>query len=110
MKLLFDQNLSPKLVDRLADMFAGSTHVWRIGLDEAADQVVWEFARTNGFTIVTKDADYRDLGTLLGHPPLVLWLRVGNCTTAQVEALLRLHESTIKELPANPGVGILSLV
>ena len=58
MKLLFDHNLSPKLVNLLADLFPGSSHVQSIGLDCADDDQVWEQARLNGFAIVTKDADY----------------------------------------------------
>ena len=108
MKLLFDHNLSPRLVDGLSDVFPGSEHVWRLGLDEAADRVVWEYARTHEFTIVTKDADFRDLGTLLGHPPLVLWLRIGNCSTGQVEAILRAHQGAIEDLATSP-FGVLSL-
>ncbi len=54
MKLLFDQNLSPKLVDRLADMFPDSTHVSLKGLDHATDDEVWKWALEHGFTIVTE--------------------------------------------------------
>ena len=54
MKLLFDQNVSPKLVNRLADVFPGSGHVQSAGLDYAGDDQIWEYARLNGFAIVTK--------------------------------------------------------
>ena len=64
MKLLFDQNLSPKLVHRLADLFPGSGHVQSVGLGCADDDQVWEHTRLNGFTIVTKDADYNNLSVL----------------------------------------------
>lgn len=57
MKLLFDQNLSPKLVNRLADLFPGSIHVLSVGLDCADDDRIWEYAEQNGFAIVTKDVD-----------------------------------------------------
>jgi predicted nuclease of predicted toxin-antitoxin system len=84
MKLLFDQNLSPKLVNRLADLFPGSSHVQSVGLGCADDHQVWEYARLNGFAIVTKDADYNNLSVLRGQPPKVIWLQLGNCTTAQL--------------------------
>jgi predicted nuclease of predicted toxin-antitoxin system len=80
MKLLFDQNLSPKLVDRLADLFPGSKHVSTEGLDTATDSQVWDFARPAGFTIVTKDADYETLSVVRGSPPKVVWILLGNCT------------------------------
>jgi predicted nuclease of predicted toxin-antitoxin system len=57
MKLLFDQNLSPKLVDRLADLFPESCHLQAVALDCANDDRVWEYARQNGFAIVSKDVD-----------------------------------------------------
>jgi predicted nuclease of predicted toxin-antitoxin system len=72
MKLLFDQNLSPKLVNPLADSFPGSSQVQSAGLDCADDDQVWEHARLNGFAIVTKDADCNNLSVLRGQPPKVI--------------------------------------
>lgn len=69
MKLLFDQNLSPKLVTRLADLFPDSSHVQSAALDRADDNQIWEYARLNGFAIVTKDEDYNNLSVLRGSPP-----------------------------------------
>lgn len=89
MKLLFDENLSPRLASSLADLFPASTHVRDVGLRAADDPAVWEHARLNGFLIVSKDADMHDLSLLFGNPPKVIWLRMGNCSTAQVENLLR---------------------
>jgi predicted nuclease of predicted toxin-antitoxin system len=77
MKLLFDQNLSPKLVPRLADLFPGSMHVSMAGLDCAEDGQIWEYARVNGLAIVTKDADYDHLGVVRGSPPKIIWLQLG---------------------------------
>jgi predicted nuclease of predicted toxin-antitoxin system len=59
--LPFDQNLSPRLVSRLADLLPGAQHVAQIGLDRASDLDVWEYARTHECIIVTKDADFNDL-------------------------------------------------
>ena len=109
MKLLFDQNLAPNLVHRLADVFPGSSHVHVLGLDRASDDEVWNHARDYDFILVTKDADFSDLVTLRGFPPKVVWLRLGNCTTAQVESLLRLHSDVIRQMSSDPTVGILSL-
>ncbi len=109
MKLLFDQNLSPKLVNRLADLFPGSSHVQSVGLDCADDDQVWEHARLNGFAIVTKDVDYNNLSVLWGQPPKVIWLQLGNCTTAQVEALFRARSADIETFDNDPTVGTLVL-
>lgn len=41
MKLLFDQNLSPRLVSLVAEWFPESAHVHGLGLDRVMDRVVW---------------------------------------------------------------------
>ncbi|HIK30835.1 MAG TPA: DUF5615 family PIN-like protein [Oscillatoriales cyanobacterium M59_W2019_021] len=87
--LLFDQNLSPRLVTRLVDLYLGSAHVDALGLGTAPDRDVWEFARDRGFIIVTKDADFSELNVLLDTPPKVIWIRRGNCSTRHIEQLLR---------------------
>jgi predicted nuclease of predicted toxin-antitoxin system len=89
MKLLFDQNLAPGLVRRLADLYPGSSHVFDIELGSAEDRDVWAFAREHGFVITSKDSDFHHLSVLKGPPPKVIWVRLGNCTVADVEKLLR---------------------
>jgi len=89
MKLLFDQNLSPRIVIRLNDLFPGSDHVQSVGLACASDDEIWNFAKSHVFVIVTKDEDFNDLSVVRGSPPKVIWLQLGNCTTAQVEAVFR---------------------
>lgn len=89
MKLLFDQNLSFKLCKDLVDLFPGSNHVRILGLAEADDRTIWEFARANLFTIVSQDADFADMAMLLGSPPKVLWVRGGNRPSSSIAALLR---------------------
>ena len=110
MRLLFDQNLSPKLVNRLADLFPSSSHLQSVGLDCADDGQVWEHARLNGFAIVTKDADLNNLSVLRGHPPKVIWLQLGNCTTAQVEAVFRARFADVEAFEKDPAVGTLVLI
>jgi predicted nuclease of predicted toxin-antitoxin system len=105
MKLLFDQNLSPKLVNRMADLFPDSSHVQLVGLDCASDNQIWEHARLNEFSIVSKDEDYNNLSVLLGTPPKVIWLQLGNCTTAQVEAVFRARFIDIEAFEKDPTVG-----
>ena len=109
MKLLFDQNLSPKLPGRVADIHPGSDHVIHLGLDRAADEDVWDFARVNGFVMVTKDADYPNLVALRGHPPKVLWLRIGNCTTRQVEDAIRANTVAVQAFEADTSAGVLEI-
>jgi predicted nuclease of predicted toxin-antitoxin system len=98
MRLLFDQNLSRKLVKRLADIFPDSSHVQFHNLPEADDSEIWEFAKAEGFHIVTQDADFAEKSRLYGSPPKVIWLRCGNLATEQVEALLRSGAEAIQAL------------
>ena len=96
MKLLFDQNLSFKLVGRLADLFPESDQVRRLGLDQADDHAIWQYAKLYGFVLVTQDSDFADLAALYGPPPKVVWLRCGNQPTQAIEELLRRHAGTIQ--------------
>ena len=89
MKLLFDENLSPKLVELVRDEYPGSTHVRDVGLRGAPDRQIWEHARDNGFAIVSKDDDFRQRSLLEGAPPKVVWLQVGNASTMRIAELLR---------------------
>ncbi len=84
-----NHHLSRKLVARVADLFPESSHVVFHGLDQASDIDIWTFARANGYTIVTRDNDFNDLSTLVGAPPKIIWLRIGDSTTARVEQVLR---------------------
>ena len=96
MKLLFDENLSPKLVARLTAEFPDSLHVSRVGLGQADDMTVWEFAAASGLMIVTKDADFSEISLRLGAPPKVIWLRRGNCNVDDTVAMLHDHVDGIR--------------
>jgi predicted nuclease of predicted toxin-antitoxin system len=95
MKLLFDQNLSPRLVNRLADIYVDSVHVREIGLRDADDSMIWDYAKLNGLAIVSKDSDFQQRSLLYGSPPKFIWLRVGNCPVKTIEDLLRKHSVAI---------------
>lgn len=109
MKLLFDHNLSPKLVFLLAELYPGSSHVASVALDKASDSDVWAYARASEFTIVTKDSDFNDLVLIRGFPPKVIWLRLGNCTTRQVADVLRSSFEVVEEFLASEEISILEL-
>ena len=104
MKLLFDQNLSPVLVEELQDLFPGSAHTEALGLARADDSSIWEYARENGFAIVSKDADFSERGVLLGSPPNVIWIRRGNCSTADIAEILRRSAAEIEAAAKDEGV------
>jgi predicted nuclease of predicted toxin-antitoxin system len=100
MKLLFDQNLSFKLCDRLADLFPDSKQVRLSDLESADDRAIWEFAKAQSFTIVSQDSDFADMASLFGPPPKVIWLRCGNQTTQFIEQLFRAHAEVINSFDA----------
>ena len=109
MKLLLDQNISRRLVGTLAETYPGSSHVALCDLDRADDERVWEFASTEGFTIVTKDSDFHQLALFRGPPPKVIWMRLGNCRTHEVESLLLARAGDIAEFENDSESALLIL-
>src|ERR1043166_2557813 len=95
MKLLFDQNLSFRLCQDVADLFPESSHVRLLGLSEATDRALWDYAKLQGFAIVSQDADFAEMAALLRSPPKVIWLRAGNQSTTTISAVLRRHVDLI---------------
>lgn len=95
MRLLFDQNLSPRLVQRLADIYVDCVHIRDVDLRDADDSVIWEYAKLQNLTIVSKDSDFQQRSLLYGSPPKFIWLRVGNCPVKTIEDLLRKHSVAI---------------
>lgn len=96
-KLLFDNNISHRVLARINPLFINSTHVMLEDLDEASDVEVWEFAKKNEYSIVTKDSDFNDLAILKGTPPKIIWLKVGNCKVSDIENILNDHVQSIKD-------------
>lgn len=109
MKLLFDENLSPKLPRLLAGLFPGSAHVRDCDLLGFPDADVWEYARANDFIVVSKDSDFQQRSLLYGSPPKLVWLRLGNCTRQQIVALLTVRWQDIHSLETNPLETVLVL-
>lgn len=96
MKLLFDQNISFRLLNRIIDFFPDSKQVRELGLENATDLEIFEYAKKNNFTIVTFDSDFCDLNILKGFPPKIIWIRSGNITTNSLENLLKNKSELIK--------------
>jgi len=109
MKLLFDENLSPKLPRLLASLFPDSLHVRTCGSPGLPDEDIWNYARTNGFTIVSKDSDFQQRSLLHGPPQKLIWLRIGNCTTQQIVQLITMHEQNIRTFENDPNETVLVL-
>jgi len=96
MRLLFDENLSYKLVGFLASTYPESTHVRSVGLRGATDGEIWEFAKQRGFIIVSKDTDFRERSFAEGPPPKVIWLDVANEGTEEIWRLLELEYDRVE--------------
>jgi predicted nuclease of predicted toxin-antitoxin system len=97
MKLLLDENLSRRLVPFLLSDYPGSTQIALLGMEQADDREVWEYARTHDFAIVTRDSDYYDMSLIYGPPPKIIWLRTGNQTKAATLAALLNHREAIEQ-------------
>ena len=109
MKLLFDENLSPRLVAAVSTEFPGSAHVHDVGIGAAVDQAVWDYALTHGLAIASKDSDFADLSVVRGAPPQVVWIKRGNCSTDEIAALLKAHAADIASL-ASPEAARLYVI
>lgn len=109
MNLLFDQNLSPRLVALLASEYSGSQHVRNVGLGAADDETVWHYAAGQGLTIVSKDSDFQQRALLYGHPPKVVWIRLGNCSTTSVATLLQTRQADVLAFTSDPTTSFLVL-
>ena len=109
MKLLFDENVSHRLVGRFASEYPGSAHVRNLGMRGAQDDQVWSRARTDGFVIVSKDTDFRERSYLEGFPPKVIWLDVGNAGTAAISELLQHERQRIERFETSEESSVLIL-
>ena len=109
MKLLFDQNLSHRLVKAFAKEFPGSAHVRHVGLEKAPDGPVWDYAKENDFVIVSKDSDFHQRSFLYGHPPKVVWIQRGN-STATIESILREHQDDLIKFTQSEQGSFLALL
>jgi predicted nuclease of predicted toxin-antitoxin system len=110
LRLLLDQNLSHRLVGALEDLYVGIAHVRDFALERADDSTVWEFAKENRLAIVSKDSDFHHRSLVFGHPPKVIWLRIGNCSTTDIERILRAHHLAVTGFLVDETASLLTLL
>jgi len=96
-KLLFDQNISFRILSRINENFPEAKQVRELEIENHSDIQIWKFAKENNYTIVTFDADFFDLANLKGHPPKIIWLRFGNTKTDFLAETLNLRNLIIKD-------------
>ena len=109
MKLLLDENVSDRIVEQIADLFPDSKHIKSVGLKQADDRIVWDWAKEHGFAIASKDTDFCQRAIVFGHPPKFIWLRVGNCPTRLITRLLRSRYEIIHQFGESETESLLVL-
>lgn len=109
MKLLFDENLSFRLVAALADIYPGSSHVREVGLLGADDSRIWNYAAEHGFLLASKDTDFYERSLVFGAPPKIIWPRIGNSTVNETITLLRSQYIVIRHFAEDTTATFLPL-
>lgn len=109
MKLLFDQNISHRIINKLDPVFTGSGHVKSEGLVNASDLEIWEFAKENEFIIVTHDSDFNDIVLLKGFPPKIIWFQTGNLKTDDLANILNNHINELTDFNNNEELGCFTI-
>lgn len=109
MTLLFDQNLSHRLLVALHDLFPGALHVRLLGMAEADDLAIWDYAKAHNLVIVTQDSDYSDWNKLRGAPPKIVWLRCGNASVDQIHSKLRIAADRIAIMDTDSSIEVVEV-
>ena len=110
MKILLDANISYKLVNVLNPIFGKCVHIDYVGLEVPAKDIdIWNYAKTNGYIIITKDNDFVNIMELKGFPPKVVLLKTGNNSKQAIIELLINFKLMIKDLEAN-DYGVLEIL
>lgn len=110
MRLLFDQNISHRILSLLSKSFEKSTSIKMAGLIDKSDREIWEYAKSNHFTIVTQDSDFNELNSLFGFPPKVIWIRIGNARTNHIAQILETNYPEIAMFIENGDYGCFEIV
>ena len=77
MKLLFDENISHRILKKLNPVYINSIHCKNIKPSLKNDFEIWNYAKENDFVIVTFDEDFYEWMLLKGFPPKIIWIRSG---------------------------------
>lgn len=110
MKLLFDQNVSFRVVRSIEYLFPDSMQVKQAGLVDKSDIEIWQFAREKDLILVTFDSDFSDLSNIKGFPPKIIWLRFLDQRTSQVIKKITEKQMEIKAFGNDPEFGVLEII
>ena len=109
MKLLFDQNISHRIIGRVSEHFPHSKQVRQLASEDRTNREIWEYAEENDYTIATFDGDFFDLSLVWGHPPKIIWLRTRNQSTQHILQGLIAHKNDILDFINDSNQSCLSL-
>lgn len=110
MRLLFDENISWRILKKTKPFFEACIHVNEIGKSNPlSDTEIWDYALKEQFIIVTNDEDFENLITLNGFPPKVILLRTGNQATNFLADKLIELQSKISDFALNKEHGLLEI-
>jgi len=102
MKILFDQNISHRIISKINHLNIEAHQVKELGLEDSTDLDIWKYAKLNGYAIITFDSDFCDIANLRGHPPKIIWLRAGNTSTTNLAKVLIKKIDIIEDFLINP--------
>ena len=94
----------------LPEKYSGSSHVKQENLINASDKQIWDFAKTNEYTIVTQDSDFNDLNILNGFPPKIIWIRTGNIKTVALMNILIEYNKELESFINNDDFGCFEIL
>lgn len=101
MNLLLDMNMPPQLCPLFRNAGHNARFWGQIGDIHAADIVILSWARSEGYTLVTKDLDFTDiLATTGAHSPSVIQVRfdsrkIGPFYSTILAAMDKFHEELL---------------
>ncbi len=110
MKLLFDQNISFRILRRIESHFPTATQVRLEGLENSSDKEIWEYTRDNDFLIVTFDSDFYEFSVIWGSPPKIVWLKSFNQMTNAIADLIIDSKGSIMDFANDSSIDCLEVI
>jgi len=108
LQLLADENISWRLKRLLSEWDVLPANEINSGA-KITDKIIWQHAKMNNYTILTFDEDFVELHNLYGHPPKIIWLRMGNVTTQDVAKRLTQLQASIMAFSEDEQSGVLEI-
>jgi predicted nuclease of predicted toxin-antitoxin system len=110
MKLLFDQNISHRILNHIQDILPEAKQLRDLGLENNSDKQIWEYAKKSAYIIVTFDGDFYDFSLVWGHPPKIIWIRTYNQTTKNVGEIIRKYIDKIQDFQNDNDLACLEII